>query len=39
MLAAGVGTSPTYFWSIEIPDSLATASAIDNTIEFSAISG
>ncbi len=40
MTAAGVwGTSPTYPWSIEIPDSLATASAIDNVIEFSAISG
>lgn len=40
MTAAGQwGTSPTYSWSIEIPDALATASAIDNTIEFSAISG
>lgn len=40
MTAAGQwGTSPTYSWSIEIPDSLSTASAIDNTIQFSAISG
>lgn len=39
MTAAGVwGTTPTYSWTIEIPDTLATASAIDNTIEFSAIS-
>ena len=40
MTAAGAwGTSPTYAWSIQIPDSLPTASAIDNVIEFSAISG
>jgi hypothetical protein len=40
MTAAGAwGTSPTYAWSIQIPDSLATTSAIDNVIEFSAISG
>jgi len=40
MTAAGAwGTSPTYVWSIEIPDSLATTSAIDNVIQFSAISG
>jgi hypothetical protein len=31
--------SPTYVWSIQIPDSLATASAIDNVIELSAIAG
>jgi hypothetical protein len=40
MTAAGVwGSSPTYAWTIEIPDSLGTASSIANTIEFSAISG
>jgi hypothetical protein len=40
LTAAGAwGSAPTYVWSIEIPDSLPTASAIDNTIEFSAISG
>jgi hypothetical protein len=40
MTAAGQwGTSPTYSWTIEIPDSLSTASDIDNTIQFSAISG
>jgi hypothetical protein len=40
MTAAGAwGTSPTYPWSIEIPDSLPTASSIANVIEFSAISG
>jgi hypothetical protein len=40
LTAAGsyVGT-PSYAWSIQIPDSLATASAIDNVIQFSAISG
>src|SRR6185503_11524380 len=40
MTAAGVwGSAPTYPWTITIPDTLATTSAIDNTIEFSAISG
>ena len=40
MTAAGAwGTSPTYAWTLQIPDSMATASAIDNVIEFSAISG
>lgn len=40
MTAAGAwGSAPTYPWSIEIPDSLTSASAIDNVIEFSAISG
>jgi hypothetical protein len=40
MTAAGVwGSTPTYPWTITIPDALATATAIDNTIEFSAISG
>lgn len=40
MTAAGAwGSTPTYVWSIEIPDSLPTASAIDNVIQFSAISG
>jgi hypothetical protein len=40
MTAAGAwGTSPTYPWSIKIPDTLPTASAIDNVIEFSAIAG
>jgi len=40
MTAAGAwDTSPTYAWSIQIPDSLATATAINNVIEFSAISG
>jgi hypothetical protein len=40
MTAAGVwGSNPTYVWTIEIPDSLATASAVNNVIEFSAISG
>lgn len=40
MTAVGVyAASPTYVWSIQIPDSLATASAIDNVIELSAIAG
>jgi hypothetical protein len=40
LTAAGVwGSSPTYVWTIEIPDSLPTASAIDNVVQFSAISG
>jgi hypothetical protein len=40
LTAAGAwGSSPTYVWSIEIPDALPTASAIDNVIQFSAISG
>lgn len=40
LTAAGAwGSAPTYVWSIEIPDSLPTASAIDNVIQFSAISG
>jgi hypothetical protein len=39
MTAAGAwGTSPTYPWSIQINDSLATATTISNVIEFSAIS-
>ena len=39
MTAAGAwGSSHTYVWSIEIPDSLATATAINNVITFSAIS-
>jgi len=32
------GTTLPYAWSIVIPDSLATASAIDNVIQFSAVS-
>jgi hypothetical protein len=40
LTAAGVwGSTPTYAWDIVIQDSLATASAIDNTIMFDAISG
>ena len=40
MTAAGVyGASPTYTWSILVPDILATASAIDNTVQFSAVAG
>ena len=40
MTAAGAwGTSPTYAWTITVPDTLATASAIDNVLQFSAISG
>ncbi len=40
MTAAGAwGSTPTYAWTIEIPDALPTASAIDNVIEFSAIAG
>ena len=40
LTAAGAwGSSPTYVWSIQIPDSLPTASPIDNVIQFSAISG
>jgi len=40
MTAAGAwGSSPTYAWTLQIPDSMATASAIDNVIQFSAISG
>jgi hypothetical protein len=40
MTAAGVyGATPVYAWSIQIPDSLATASAVDNVIQFSAIAG
>jgi hypothetical protein len=40
MTAAGVwGSTPTYAWDLVIADSLATASAIDNTIMFDAISG
>jgi hypothetical protein len=39
MTAAGTwDSSHTYAWSIEIPDSLATATAISNVIQFSAIS-
>jgi hypothetical protein len=40
LTAAGVwGSTPTYVWTIEIPDSLPTGSAIDNVVQFSAISG
>lgn len=40
MTAAGAyGTTASYPWTIVIDDSLATASAIDNTIMFDAISG
>ena len=40
LTAAGVyGTTASYAWGIVIPDALPTASAIDNVIEFSAISG
>jgi hypothetical protein len=40
LTAAGAwGSTPTYVWSIEIPDSLPSGSAIDNVIQFSAISG
>jgi len=40
LTAAGVwGSTPTYVWTIEIPDSLPNASAIDNVVQFSAISG
>ena len=40
LTAAGVyGATPTYVWSIQIPDSLATASAIDNVVQFSAVGG
>lgn len=40
LTAAGAwGSSPTYAWTIQIPDSLPTNSAIDNVIQFSAISG
>jgi hypothetical protein len=40
LTAAGVyGTTPAYVWSIQIPDSLATTSAIDNVIQFSAVAG
>lgn len=40
LTAAGVyGSTPTYSWSILIPDTLATASAIDNVVQFSAVGG
>lgn len=40
LTAAGAwGSTPTYVWTIEIPDSLPTGSAIDNVVQFSAISG
>ena len=40
LTAAGVyGATPTYAWSILIPDSLATASAVDNVVQFSAVAG
>ena len=40
LTAAGVyGSSPTYSWTILIPDTLATASAIDNVVQFSAVGG
>jgi hypothetical protein len=40
LTAAGVwGSTPTYAWTITIPDALPTASAINNTIMFDAISG
>ena len=40
LTAAGVyNTTPSYVWSIQIPDSLATASAVDNVIQFSAVAG
>lgn len=40
LFADGVyASTPTYVWSIEIPDSLPDASAIDNVIELSAIAG
>ena len=40
LTAAGVwGSTPTYVWTIEIPDSLPTGSEIDNIVQFSAISG
>lgn len=39
MTAVGVyAATPTYAWDIEIPDSLATASSINNVIQLSAIS-
>ena len=40
LTAAGAyGSTASYPWTIQIPDSLATASAIDNVIDFSAIAG
>ena len=40
LTAAGAwGSTPTYAWDLVIADALATASAIDNTIMFDAISG
>ena len=40
LTAAGVyGATPAYTWSIQIPDSLATASAVDNVIQFGAVGG
>ena len=40
LTAAGVwGSTPTYPWDLVISDTLPTASAIDNTIMFDAISG
>ena len=40
LTAAGVyGATPIYVWSILVPDSLASTSAIDNVVQFSAVSG
>jgi hypothetical protein len=40
LTAAGVwGSTPTYAWDLVIADSVATASPLDNTIMFDAISG
>jgi hypothetical protein len=40
LTAAGAwGSTPTYVWTIAVDDSFATASAIDNTVMFDAISG
>jgi hypothetical protein len=40
LTAAGVyGATPTYVWSIQIPDSFATTTAIDNVIQFGAVGG
>jgi hypothetical protein len=40
LTAAGVyGATPTYAWSILIPDTLATGTAIDNVVQFSAVAG
>jgi hypothetical protein len=40
LTAAGAwGSTPTYPWSIVIADTVPTATALDNTIMFDAISG